>query len=130
MRLGVQVRCIGTRHRARPPNKRTLMEVVGNARDGERGWMARRCPLGKRRVDAMNARPTHHELHRIRRDIGSALRIEHATVEPAPQSLLALLEDLKTRVRDAEREKVFAEVEARVAELLRATGRQPRNAQG
>jgi hypothetical protein len=37
---------------------------------------------------------------------------------------VALLKDLEIRVRDAECEKAFAEVEARVAELLRATGRQ------
>jgi hypothetical protein len=76
----------------------------------------------------MNARLNTRELDRVRSAIGSELRTEHAVVEPAPQSLIALLKDLETRVRDAEREKLFAEVEARVAELLRATGRQPRDA--
>jgi hypothetical protein len=68
----------------------------------------------------MNARPNTREFDRIRRDLGARLRIEHAVAEPAPQSLIALLKDLETRVRDAERERVFAEVEGRVAELLRA----------
>jgi hypothetical protein len=68
----------------------------------------------------MNARPNTREFDRIRRDLGARLRIEHAVAEPAPQSLIALLKDLETRVRDAEREGVFAEVEGRVAELLRA----------
>jgi hypothetical protein len=68
----------------------------------------------------MNARPSIHELERIRRDIGARLRIEHAVTEPASESLIALLRDLQNRVLDAEREKVFAEVEPRVAELLRA----------
>jgi hypothetical protein len=78
----------------------------------------------------MNARPSSRELDRIRSAVGSVLRTEHAAAEPAPQSLIALLKELETRVRDAEREKVFAKVEARVAELLRATGRQPQNAHG
>jgi hypothetical protein len=50
--------------------------------------------------------------------------------EPAPQSLIAILKELGTRVRDAEREKVFAEVEARVAELLRVAGRQTPDTHG
>jgi hypothetical protein len=54
----------------------------------------------------------------------SALRIEHE-LGPPPDSLIALLKDLETRVLDAEREKAFAEVDARVTELLRAVGRQP-----
>jgi hypothetical protein len=76
----------------------------------------------------MNARPNTRELDRIRSAVGSALQTEHKVAEPAPQSLIALLKELETRVRDAEREKVFAEVEARVAELLRAAGRQSRDA--
>ena len=78
----------------------------------------------------MNARPNTRELDRIRSAVGSALRTEHEVAEPAPQSLIALLKELETRVRDAEREKVFAEVEARVAELLRAAGRQPGDVHG
>jgi hypothetical protein len=82
------------------------------------------------RVTAMNARPNTRELNRIRSAVGSALRTEHEVAEPALQSLIALLKELETRVRDAEREKVFAEVDARVAELLRAAGRQPRDVLG
>jgi hypothetical protein len=74
----------------------------------------------------MNARPTIHELDRIRRDIGARLQIEHAVAEPAPESLLALLKELETRLRDAKRERLFAEVDVRVAQLLRAAGRRPR----
>jgi hypothetical protein len=75
----------------------------------------------------MNARPSIPELDRIRRDIGAQLRIEHAVTEPAPEILIALLKELVTRVRDAKREKLFAEVDAQVAELLRAAGRRPRD---
>ena len=78
----------------------------------------------------MNARTRFPELDRIRRDIGARLRIDYEVAEPVPQSLIALLKELETRVRDAEREKVFAEVEARVADLLRAIGRQPRDVHG
>jgi hypothetical protein len=78
----------------------------------------------------MNARPNTRELDRIRSAVGSVLRTEHKVAEPAPQSLIALLKELETRVRDAERDKVFAEVEARVAELLRAAARQPRDVPG
>jgi hypothetical protein len=78
----------------------------------------------------MNARPNTQEWHRIRRDIGSALRAERQVEEPVPQSLMALLKDSETRVREAELARVrnaeldrrFAEVEACVAALLRATG--------
>jgi hypothetical protein len=41
--------------------------------------------------------------------------------------LKALLKILETRVRDAKREKLFAEVDAQVAEVLRAAGRRPRD---
>jgi hypothetical protein len=78
----------------------------------------------------MNARPSIHELDRIRRDIGARLRIEHAVTEPTPESLIALLKELETSIRDAKREKLFAEVDARLAELLHAAGRQPREANG
>jgi hypothetical protein len=76
----------------------------------------------------MNARPSIRELDRICTDIGARLRIEHAVTEPAPASLIALMKELVTRVRDAKREKLFAEVDAQVAELLRAAGRQPQDA--
>jgi hypothetical protein len=35
---------------------------------------------------------------------------------------MVLLKQLATRVRDAEREKAFAKVEARIAELMEAAG--------
>ena len=73
----------------------------------------------------MNAKPNIRELNRIRTDIGSALR---TFAEPAPQSLLALLRDLEACVRDAELEKLFAEVDGRVAELLCALGRRSQQA--
>jgi hypothetical protein len=67
------------------------------------------------------ARPTRfREVARIRRDIGAALSDEQ---ERPPQSLLTLLKDLGTRVRDRERERLFAEVDTRIAEMVRAAGR-------
>jgi hypothetical protein len=72
----------------------------------------------------MNVRASARELDRIRKHIGAELRLERDDfAEPVPESLLALLKDPETRVRDAEREKVFAEVDARIDELFRATGR-------
>jgi hypothetical protein len=73
----------------------------------------------------MKAKSTVHELDRIRRDIGSSLRTGPDAAEPAPQSLMALLRNLETRVRDAERDRLFAEVDAKIAELIRATAREP-----
>jgi hypothetical protein len=73
----------------------------------------------------MNARTSLRELDRIRRDIGAELQIEHRVADPVPQGLVALLKDLETRVRDAERERHFAEVDARIAELVRAAGGEP-----
>jgi hypothetical protein len=79
----------------------------------------------------MNVRVSIHERDRIRRDIGAALRIEYAA-EPVPESLLALLKDLETRIRNAERERLFAEVDARIAELVHGAdglpGRPPSSA--
>jgi hypothetical protein len=75
----------------------------------------------------MNARPNTRELDRIRSAVGSALRAANEVAAPAPQSLIALLKELETRVRAAERERAFAAVELRVAELLSAVGRQPRD---
>ena len=70
----------------------------------------------------MNARPSIRELDRIRRDIGARLRIDHEVAEPPPQRLMALLKELEIHVHDAEVGRLFAEVDARVAELL-ACGR-------
>jgi hypothetical protein len=73
----------------------------------------------------MNARPTIHELDRIRRDIGARLRIEHEVAEPPPQLLMALLKELEIHEYDVESQRLFAQVQARADELLRAAGRQP-----
>jgi hypothetical protein len=73
----------------------------------------------------MNARTSFAELNRIRRDIGARLRIEHEVAEPPPQRLMALLKELEIQVHDAQGERLFAEVDARVTELKRAVGRQP-----
>jgi hypothetical protein len=78
----------------------------------------------------MNSRPSARELDRIRAEIGRALRTEDEVAEPLPQSLVALLKDLEKRVREAELERHFAEADARVAELLRVVGREPRGAHG
>jgi ElaB/YqjD/DUF883 family membrane-anchored ribosome-binding protein len=75
----------------------------------------------------MNATTSLRELGRIRRDIGVALRIEQEAAEPASQSLTTLLKDLETRVLDAERERLFAEVDVRVAELIHVAGRSPQD---
>ena len=40
-------------------------------------------------------------------------------------SLLALLKELQTRVHDAEGERLFGEINARIAELLLAVGCEP-----
>jgi hypothetical protein len=69
----------------------------------------------------MKARTNVPELDRIRRDIGTRLRIEHGVAERPPQSLMVLLKELEIRVRDGERERLFAEVDVRIAELIRAT---------
>ena len=82
------------------------------------------------RVTAMNAGSSIRELDRIRSAVGSALRTEYTAVEPVPESLIALLNDLATRVRDAELDRLFADVEACVAALLHATGRQTSGARG
>jgi hypothetical protein len=79
----------------------------------------------------MNARVRPHELDRIRRDIGSAFRAERGVQEIAPQSLVALLKDLETRVRnadiararDVECERLLAKVDECVAELMHAASR-------
>jgi hypothetical protein len=75
----------------------------------------------------MNVRASPHDFDRIRSTIGAALRVEHDRVaEPAPQSLMDLLRQLEIHARDAQREKVFADVDAAVAVLVRAAGREPK----
>ena len=71
----------------------------------------------------MNVRPTIHEQSRIRRDIGAHLRIEPAVLEPPSQLLMALLKELEIHEHGVEGRRLFAEVESRAAELLRAAGR-------
>jgi hypothetical protein len=78
----------------------------------------------------MNARTNFPELDRIRRDIGARLRIEHEVAEPPPQLLMALLKELEIHEHDVEGQRLFAQVEARAAELSRAAGRQPGDAHG
>jgi hypothetical protein len=73
----------------------------------------------------MNARTNFRELDRIRKDIGARLRIEHEVAEPPPQLLVALLKELEIHEHDVEGQRLFAQVEARADELLRAAGRQP-----
>jgi hypothetical protein len=66
-------------------------------------------------------------LDRIRSTIGAALRVEHDSfAEAAPQSLMDLLRQLEIHAREAQREKVFADVDGAVAVLVRAAGREPR----
>jgi hypothetical protein len=55
-------------------------------------------------------------------DIAAALRANGNVDEPTPHSLLAVLADLERRVRDAQRERVYAEVDRRIDELLQAAG--------
>ena len=78
----------------------------------------------------MNARTGFPELDRIRRDIGARLRIEHEVAEPPPQLLMALLKELEIHEHDVEGQRLFAQVEARADELLRAAGRQPWDVHG
>jgi hypothetical protein len=78
----------------------------------------------------MNARTNFRELDRIRKDIGARLRIEHEVAEPPPQLLVALLKELEIHEHDVEGQRLFAQVEARADELLRAAGRQPGDAHG
>jgi hypothetical protein len=78
----------------------------------------------------MNVRTSPHDFTRIRSTIGAALRVEHDRIaDPAPQRLMNLLrqlEILEIHARDAQREKVFADVDAAVAVLVRAAGREPK----
>jgi hypothetical protein len=75
----------------------------------------------------MNVRTSPPDLDRIRSTIGTALRVEYdAAAEPAPQSLIDLLRQLEIHVRDAQREKAFADVDVAVDVLVRAAGREPK----
>jgi hypothetical protein len=88
----------------------------------------------------MNVRASPHDFTRIRSTIGAALRVEHDRIaDPAPQrheSSKATRDPrarrparkglLEIHARDAQREKVFADVDAAVAVLVRAAGREPK----
>jgi hypothetical protein len=73
----------------------------------------------------MNVRTNSRELDRIRRDVGAALRTEREVVEPVPPCLVALLRVLEARALDAERERLFGEIDVRIAELIRVARREP-----
>jgi hypothetical protein len=79
-------------------------------------------PDWKASADLMNAMPQIRELDRIIRDIGVQLRVEPEVSEPLPQKLKALLKELEILVHHAERQRLFAEIEIRVAELIDAAG--------
>jgi hypothetical protein len=58
--------------------------------------------------------------HIVRRDIAAGLRTAGSVAEPAPAGLLTMLADLERRLRDGERERLYAEVDRRIDELLDA----------
>jgi hypothetical protein len=64
----------------------------------------------------------------IRTKLGEALRLQYDLAEPMPRGLLELLSQLDTGacVRDVTQERLYAEVEQGIAELLREAGRPPR----
>ena len=70
-------------------------------------------------------RPNH--LAHVRRGIGASLRDDPTLMDqPAPPRLMELLGRLETRVRrDTTRDRLFADVDACVIELVRAAGREP-----
>jgi hypothetical protein len=58
----------------------------------------------------------------LRRYLGDAIREELLVSEPAPESLVRLLERLECRVRaDVERERLYAAVQQAVDKLIRLT---------
>jgi hypothetical protein len=59
----------------------------------------------------------------VRAGIAASLGTMPDVEEPAPQSLMAALADLERRLRDAERDRLYAEVDRRVVELLRLARR-------
>jgi hypothetical protein len=58
--------------------------------------------------------------HVVSRDIAAALRARGSVDERTPASLLAMLADLERRLRDGKEERLYAEVDRRIDELLRA----------
>jgi hypothetical protein len=72
----------------------------------------------------MNGREHPRELDRVRGDLAAAFRLERDAVsEAAPECFHALLKHLETRVREVELEEAFAQVDARLTDLMRAVGR-------
>ena len=61
----------------------------------------------------------------IRGALGNELRQRNAPTDPPSNGLVELLWKLDTAVRDAQRERLFAEVEQGIAALLRAAERTP-----
>ncbi len=57
--------------------------------------------------------------------VGAALRTTQDAAGRESQRTTALLRALDTHVRDAERDRLFAEVDITIAELMRAAGREP-----
>jgi hypothetical protein len=78
----------------------------------------------------MNVSADIRELDRISKDIGLALRIEQDAANLAPLGLNLLLKNLETRVRDTECERLIAQINAQVDEVLRAAGRAPQAPRG
>jgi hypothetical protein len=56
----------------------------------------------------------------VQMDIAAPLRSTSDVGKRSPQSLLAALADLERRLRDAERDRLYAEVDRRIDELLHA----------
>jgi hypothetical protein len=56
----------------------------------------------------------------VRSDIAAALRKSGGVDERTPASLVAMLADLEKRLRDGERERLYAEVDRRIDQMLRA----------
>jgi hypothetical protein len=83
------------------------------------GWARQRYPA-RRRADLKNARPRIRELNRISIDVGAQLRVEPDGLGSLPHSLIALLKEVEIHFHRAEGERLFAEIDARVAELLNA----------
>jgi hypothetical protein len=63
------------------------------------------------------------ELERVRRELAEAFRLERDTFVEPPQGFHSLLKHLEMRMRDVQREKAFAQVDASIAKLMQAVGR-------
>jgi hypothetical protein len=82
----------------------------------ERPW----CPVESNEAMAFEGRLNPAYSRILRGDVGSALRKELASTEPAPPRLMNLLAQLEARVQaHVERERLFAAVERAVDALKR-----------